>query len=67
MEALKKSLGNKDGKIQILRGLAIISVVIIHTYPVGIFGVFLRPFSFAQVCHPLQIQCKGYGLSRLIL
>ena len=30
--------------IQILRGLAIIAVVIIHSYPQGLFGVFLRPF-----------------------
>ena len=58
MEALKKSLGNKDGKIQILRGLAIISVVIIHTYPVGIFGVFLRPFVNYAVA--LFIFLSGY-------
>ena len=34
----------KDNSIQILRGLAIIAVVIIHSCPGGLYGVFLRPF-----------------------
>lgn len=51
-------LERKDDKIQLLRGLAIISVVIIHTYPIGIFGVFLRPFVNYAVA--LFIFLSGY-------
>ncbi len=41
---LKESTKVKNDSIQILRGLAIIAVVIIHSYPDGIWGVFIRPF-----------------------
>lgn len=34
----------KSKHIQILRGLAILAVVVIHTMPSGIFSVLLRPF-----------------------
>ncbi len=38
-------VSNKNDAIQILRALAIIAVVVIHTYPSGeLFGVVLRPF-----------------------
>ena len=35
---------NKNSKIQILRAVAIMAVIVIHTYPLGIWGVFIRPF-----------------------
>ena len=36
--------GNKSYKIQILRGLAILAVVLIHNTPIGIAQVWCRPF-----------------------
>lgn len=39
-----KQTNKKNDSIQILRGLSIIAVVIIHTYPHSLFGVYLRPF-----------------------
>lgn len=44
MSDLKIKKQNKNPSIQILRAVAIIAVVIIHSYPQGLFGVFLRPF-----------------------
>ena len=35
---------NKNAKIQILRALCIIAVVIVHTSPYGLTQVFIRPF-----------------------
>ena len=35
---------NRSLRIQVLRGLAIIAVVIIHSIPTGIAQVWLRPF-----------------------
>lgn len=39
-----KNLDKRNYSIQILRGLAIIAVVIIHSCPKGLFGIFIRPF-----------------------
>ncbi len=36
---------NQSGKIQILRGIAIIAVVFLHNTPTGIIEVFCRPFT----------------------
>lgn len=38
------ALTNRNGKIQIMRAIAIIAVVIIHTCPSGMWQVFVRPF-----------------------
>ena len=48
----------KNSSIQILRALAIIAVVVIHSYPIGIVGVFLRPFINFAV--PMFIFLSGY-------
>ena len=38
------NLTSKNQKIQLLRGIAICAVVIIHSYPYNLFGVYLRVF-----------------------
>lgn len=40
----KVSTQAKNNSVQIMRGLAITAVVIIHSYPNGFSGVFIRPF-----------------------
>lgn len=49
----------KNEKIQILRGLAIIAVVIIHTYPdTGVFSIILR--TIVNFAVPMFIFLSGY-------
>ncbi len=41
----------QQSKIQLVRGIAILAVVLIHTLPVGMIQVFVRPFiNFAVPC-----------------
>ena len=54
----KTPVSVKNSSIQILRAMAIIAVVVIHSYPIGIVGVFLRPFVNFAV--PMFIFLSGY-------
>ena len=49
---------NKNAKIQILRALCIIAVVIVHTSPYGLIQVFIRPFLNFAV--PTFLFLSGY-------
>ena len=45
MESMKVAINDKQSyKIQMLRGIAIISVVFIHNTPPGILSAICRPF-----------------------
>ena len=48
----------KSNKIQVLRGIAIIAVVLIHTSPVGLPSIFIRPF--LNFCVGLFLFLSGY-------
>ena len=44
METAKKFQKNKNPKIQVLRAISIIAVIMIHTCPKGLMQVYIRPF-----------------------
>lgn len=58
----KPLLDGRSARIQMIRGLAIISVIVIHTWPSGLPAAFYRPFVNCGV--PLFLFLSGYLTDR---